>query len=77
MAETVREKIWVEFRDTNGNWKPAYGYYPPEWLCGLPECNRATKSSNRCISHSKSNRNFCTPECRAIFLGRERRKKKE
>lgn len=77
MLKAIRKKIWIEIRDTHGNWKPVYGYYPKEWLCALPECNRATKASNRVISRrNRSTHLYCSSTCRAIHQGRLRRVKK-
>jgi len=44
---SVREKIKICITDKHGNEREVEAYYPKEWICAYPPCNKVTNARQR------------------------------
>jgi len=73
----LRQKIKVQVRKMGkGEWIETWGYYPKEWLCANPDCNRVTRSYNRNIGRNHGHQTYCSDRCRRIVFARKCLEKK-
>ena len=66
MSQTVeRKKIKVQYQDQHGRWHKAEGFYPKEWLCANPKCNKITRTRQRSRNNGKDTLGaHCSCRCR-------------
>lgn len=76
MTERVKRKVQIYSIYTK-EWREVEGFYPEEWLCALPSCNKVTSTSQRRQSKKSDPDTHCSSKCRArhesIIRNREKR----
>ena len=73
---TERVKREVEIYDIyKKKWKKVTGFYPEEWICAYPSCNRVTTTTQR--RKAKKGMAHCSSKCRmrheSLMRKREKR----